>query len=77
MDLPKGSTVLSQDERPIAKIFAKGDLQPWFVLGVGGCTKIEAYDESGHMSCVPWIAVFIMGTIHLRVPADHVAIQYA
>jgi hypothetical protein len=75
-DFPKGHTALSDDDRPIKSINAKGDMQAWFRIGVGGCSRIVAYDESGHMANIPWIAVVCGDEIICRVPADHVSIHY-
>ena len=76
MKLPKGHTELSKDERPISGIFWPTEQSP-VVVGENSVTSIEAYDECGSMSHVPWLAV-IRGDdgIILRVPADHVSVSY-
>lgn len=74
MQLPKGQTELSRDTRPIKQILWPSD--EGAMVGVHGVTKIEAYDESGHMACIPWLAVFNGEEIAMRVPADQVTIQY-
>lgn len=73
-DLPTGHTELSRDPRPIVSIAWDGP--EYFKVGVSGVTKIVAYDESGHMSNIPWLAVFKGDEIALRTAADHVAINY-
>lgn len=77
----KGHTQLSQDERPIKAVWwpAEGDRghkvgDPYD--GTDTVTKIEAYDESGHMSHIPWIAVFGNDGIIVRIPADQVSVHY-
>lgn len=75
MQLPKGCTILSQDQRTITAIHMPGDPQAWFRVG-HGCTRIEAYDESGAMSNVPWIAVFSGDEIVFRTAAEHVGVAY-
>ena len=74
MELNKGGTVLSKDARPIAAIVWDGP--EYFRVGQSDVTAIEAYDESGHMAPVPWIAVFKGDVIVCRVQADHVTISY-
>ena len=75
-DLPKGNTVLSQDERPIAAVFYPQESDPGFTVGSNGCTKIMAYDENGRMDCIPWVAIFVGDEIKWRIPADQVSVRY-
>jgi len=76
MHLPKGNTELSRDPRPITGVFyGDGDDSGWRVGP--RVTKIEAYDECGSMSHVPWIAIFNPDdTIIARIPADKVVVMY-
>lgn len=76
MKLPKGRTELSKDTRPITAISWADTEGSRFKVGQNGTTRIEAYDESGHMANVPWIAVFKGDEIVLRTAADHVDISY-
>lgn len=76
MDMSRGGTVLSSDERPIMAILWPDNDESHFRVGQSGVTKIVAYDESGHMAYVPWLAVFKGDEIVLRCPADQVAISY-
>lgn len=77
MELPRGHTPLSEDERPIKAIYWPGEGAGGFTAGEYGCTKIVAYDENGSMSHVPWIAVFKGDEIAVRLPADQVSVHYA
>jgi hypothetical protein len=72
--MQKGGTELSRDLRAITGIFweAGGENR----VGQNGVTKIEAYDENGSMSHVPWLAVFKGDEIVSRVPADQVMVSY-
>lgn len=75
MHLPKGNTQLSQDDRTITAVWwvaESGGIR----VGEAGVTSIEAYDESGHMACIPWIAVYEGTHLRMRIPADAVSIQY-
>lgn len=47
-----------------------------FEVGQAGVTLIDAYDECGSMSNVPWIAVYVGEKIICRLPADAVAIYF-
>jgi hypothetical protein len=76
MDMPKGHTILSQDDRPIVAIYWPVEGVAGFRVGECGTTRIEAYDESGHMANIPWLAVFKGDEIVCRVPADHVSVHY-
>jgi len=78
MTLPRGNTELSRDERPIETIDFGPDNEDalFFKVGEQKITEIIAYDESGHMSNIPWIAVLKGEHIHLRTPADKVAVTY-
>lgn len=76
MTLPKGHTELSTDPRPIQAIYWPAEGDPGHRVGQGQCTRIEAYDECGSMSHVPWIAVFFGEVIAARVPADQVTVVY-
>lgn len=77
-ELPKGHTELSRDARPITMI-EWPQVEPgstrYFLVG-SNCERIEAYDENGHMSQIPWLAVFLAGEIHCRVAADQVSVLY-
>ena len=75
-NLPKGATILSQDERPIKAIYWPIEDDAGYVVDRGGITSIEAYDECGGMSMVPWLAVFRGDEIVVRSPADHVSVHY-
>lgn len=78
MNLPKGNTELSRDPRSIQTIlWAPGPHPRRLSVGEDSITRIEAYDESGSMSHVPWLAVFREGEIFARVPADQVSVVYA
>ncbi len=74
MRLPKGHTELSRDDRPIQALYWPND--ETVEVGKHGCTRIEAYDECGSMSHVPWLAVFHDDHLNMRVPADHVEVVY-
>lgn len=74
MTLPKGNTELSRDPRTIDQIYWAND--EGCSVGQQGCTRIEAYDESGHMAYIPWLAVFHGDHLQMRVPADQVTIAY-
>ena len=76
MNLPKGQTELSKDTRPIKAIAWDDAEQSHFKVGQSGVTRIEAYDENGSMSFVPWLAVFKGDDIVHRCPADQVSIGY-
>ena len=73
VNLPRGNTVLSRDDRLIASIVLDGTE---YRANYCGLSNIVAYDECGHMSSVPWIAVYKGDDIFLRVQADHVTIRY-
>lgn len=79
MTLLKGNTELSKDTRPIEAVYFT-DGEGGFLVGAkyrnGEVTGIEAYDESGHMANIPWVAVFMDGKLAVRVPADRVSIHY-
>lgn len=76
MELPKGNTVLSSDPRPITGVWYNDAEDGGWKVGPR-VTKIEAYDECGSMSHVPWIAVFNPDdTIIARIPADKVTVVY-
>ena len=76
MELPKGQTTLSKDNRPIHAIYWPGENGQSFTVGTCGVTKIEAYDENGHMANIPWVAVLKGEEIAIRAPADQVFVQY-
>ena len=76
MKLPKGHTELSSDERQIKGVCGPHEGIASFWVHYRGITKIEAYDEVGQMSHVPWIAIFQGDKITVRLPADQVAIHY-
>lgn len=77
MKLPKGRTVLSQDPRPITSVvWVRSSEGECYRVGHNDITRIEAYDESGHMANIPWIAVFKGDDIVLRTAAEHVDISY-
>ena len=64
---------LTEDKREIKSVCGHGIR--WDV-GVDGVTKIEAYDEMGQMSYVPWIAIWVGDTIILRMDAQGKTICY-
>ena len=76
----KGHTQLSQDERPINSVWWPHEGAGYQVgnpiNGTDTVTKIEAYDESGLMAHIPWIAVFGNDGIVVRIPADQVSVHY-
>ena len=74
--LEKGHTTLSRDEREIAAIYWPQEGDPGHRVGEAGCTKIEAYDESGSHSYIPMLAVWRGDVIVARVPADQVSVHY-
>lgn len=74
--LPKGNTELSKDVRPIKSVYWASESDLRHAVGDRGCTRIEAYDESGHMARVPWIAVFRGDEIAVRFPADQITVYY-
>lgn len=76
IDMMKGHTVLSSDERPIKAIYWPGENEPGWIVGESGCTRIVAYDENGSMANVPWLAVFVGDHLRMRVPADQVSVHY-
>lgn len=73
MDFPKGLTELSRDTRRIKSIAFEED-GSWQVGS--SCDRIEAYDETGEMAHVPWLAVINNGAIIARVPARMVVVSY-
>ncbi len=76
MELWKGGTMLSKDERPIMSVWFFGENTGGFTVGDSNVTKIEAYDDNGSMSHVPWIAVFKGDHLAVRIPANQVSIHY-
>lgn len=79
--MSKGNTELSRDERSIKAVWWPGEGDAGYRVGdphSGDDTvmKIEPYDECGHMSHIPWIAVFGKNGIIARIPADHVSVHY-
>jgi hypothetical protein len=78
MKLPKRHTELSRDDRRISAVYYDDASGSCFEVGGSRCAKIEAYDESGHMACIPWIAIIDADDfIVCRIPADKVSIFYA
>ena len=75
-ELPKGHTILSKDDRLIHAVYWPAENGGGFTVGQCNVTRLEAYDERGSMSHVPWIAVFCGDEIYARVPADQVSIYY-
>jgi hypothetical protein len=76
IDIMKGNTVLSSDERPIKGIYFPAEGHAGWTVGHAGCTRIVAYDENGSMAHVPWLAVFVGDQISTRVPAEQVSVHY-
>ena len=50
-----GFTEITKEQRPVLVLIMES--RSW-VLGVNGITKIEPYDETGEMACVPWFNVW-------------------
>lgn len=77
MDLPRGHTVLSQDDRPIRAVrYISEPDGSWHEIGRSGIDRIAAYDEKGDLDWAPWIAVFSPTEIIVRIPAWAVAVHY-
>lgn len=76
MDFPKGHTALSLEPAPITSITFLLDSGRTWTVGEDGITAIEAYDENGQMSHVPWIAVVRADQIVMRTPAEAVCVSY-
>lgn len=68
-------TELTKDQRPILSVWHCGVVEWLYEVG-DNCDSIEPYAESGHMSMVPWIAVYKDGQIIARIAADNVSIHY-
>lgn len=66
--LPRGSTVLSRDDRPIVGVSFAGAGKRVHAVGQHGITKIVAYDERGIGSVQPWVAVYVGDQIVCRIP---------
>ena len=75
-DFPRGYTELSKDARPIESVHWASEYAEHFRVGRGGCTRIVAYDESGSMANVPWLAVCFGDEIRARIPAEQVSVFY-
>ena len=73
--LPKGHTELSKYGRPIKAIYWHDNDDSNIIVCYGSTVKIEAYDESGEMSYVPWIAVFYSKEIIERIPVRMVSVH--
>ena len=71
---PKGHTELSRDKRPISHITWPDNAT--IRVGEIGITRIEAYDENGHMGMIPWLAIIKDDQIASRVMADQVMVSY-
>jgi hypothetical protein len=76
-EFPRGNTELSKDKRPIREIYSTAAGSSFgAVTGERGVTEIVPYDESGHMACIPWIAVMVGDRCWIRMPAETVVIHY-
>lgn len=67
-----GYTQLSQDERPIKSVYMP-DGRAW---GTNEHTEIVAYDETGEMAHVPWIAIIEDGHVTVRFHAAQASSVY-
>ena len=82
-DDPRHPTPIAMDDRPIEIVESvsadqEGDPSFFFSTRPGrwqNCTHIEAYEEPGQMSMVPFYAIFSGENIIARVPA-HFAIAH-
>lgn len=70
------SSVLATDPRPILEAWTFGGHGGGWVVGQAGTTKIEAYDDLGSESFVPWIAVYAGDQVVVRIVAHQVEIHY-
>ncbi len=67
--------LITTDERTITNLVIDyvqrvSDWNP--TVGSNGVTKIEAYDETGEMSYVPWFAIYVGEEIVWRVNGKYV-----
>ncbi len=67
---------LLEDERPIKAVYYNDGEGGCHVVGQFDCTKIEAYNEEGLRSMMPYIAVWHEDKIKHRIPAYMVQISY-
>lgn len=76
MELPKGHTTLSKDDQPIVAAYWLVEGPAGYRVGQSDVIKIEAYDENGSMSQVPWLAIFKGDKIVMRIAAENMSIHY-
>lgn len=47
-----------------------------FRVGFNNVTKIQVYEETGHMAPIPWIAIYVNDELIYRVPTNNLIIEY-
>lgn len=70
-------TEITRDRREILAVWsAFNDDVNFHTVGTLGVTKIDAYDENGEMSHIPFIAVYKGDFLAYRIPANSLSIRY-
>lgn len=70
-------TELTRETRKIKAVYdAHFEGGICFRVGVGTVTKIEPYDESGEMACVPRVRVFKNDNLYCTLPINNLCIEY-
>lgn len=57
---------ITEDKRRIKAIYFSGE-DNYYAVAVGAASKIEAYDELGQGTYVPWFAVYEGDFLKIRV----------